>query len=261
MLKDKKKLTTKVDSLTRKVATLQAKLAAAKEVPRDTNPRMVVSPPAQSSSSNYVSPLAASTIFPSPPTYTHDRVGQRSQAISNRVVSGPASLARPKTPERRPAPPAVFKARTPERRAPPVSVPAVVADITPVSSVGKKRARPDDFDAGTVPVQALYAEEPERENTTPRLRRALQSVQAHTGFTPARHSAPRNAQGTSSPARRATLGAAGMSDVTNSPRAMGSQTTKSSKRSWLGKIRGGSSQTSSRTPVSRASVFERVPGS
>lgn len=251
MLKEKKKLMTKVESLTRKVQNLQTRLAAAKEPPSIPSVETLALPPSMP------------PIPPVPPIPVHEAKTPVSRSVSNRVVSGPASLSRPKTPERRLAQPTVFKARTPEKRAPPTPT-APVVTIPPSSSssssVGKKRARPDEFDAVSVPVQALYADEQqEREHTTPRLRRALHSIHTHTGFTPVRHGSGRTAQGVASPGRRVTTGATGISDMTNSPRSMADQSAKAGKRSWLGKIRGVSSQTSSRTPSSRPGVFEKVP--
>jgi hypothetical protein len=245
MLKEKKKLTTKVEILTRKVQNLQNKLAA------DKGPA-----PAPSSTSNS---LPLSKRDPQMPSRDHGT--PVSHPGSSRVISGPASLLRSKTPERRPSQPVVFKARTPEKRVtPPIPVTVGMQESTSMSSVGKKRARPEEFDAVSIPVQATILEQ-ERENATPRLRRALHNVQAHTGFTPARQTKVRTSLGAPSPGRRATTG---IVDMTNSPRSMASQTTKASKRSWLGKIRGVSSNSqtsSSRTPSLRPGVCERVPGS
>jgi len=253
MLKEKKKLTTKVESLTRKVQSLQTKLAATKDAVPTTNIQKVVSSSSIPSSNS---------IPPVPPIPTQEARTPTSRPMLNRVVSGPASLSRPKTPERRLVQPTVFKARTPEKSAPPFLVPDAIPLSSSSSSIGKKRARPDEFDAISVPVQALYADEQQEcENTTPRLRRALHSVQLHTGFTPVRHTSTRTIQGAPSPGRRVTTGAAGISDMTNSPRTMADQSAKAGKRSWLGKIRGVSSQTNSRTPPSRPGVFERVPRS
>lgn len=268
MLKDKKKLAARVESLTRKVQSLQNKLATAKEATSAPSTKGDISPPTQPGSSSSITPMSQADIIPPVPKIPVNGSNvSLSIQTTNRVVSGPASLARPKTPERRPAQFAVFKARTPEKRSTPVISPATVADTmvasSSSSSVGKKRARPEEFDAVNIPVQALYADErQDRENTTPRLRRALHSVQVHTGFTPVRHANARTTHGVPSPGRRATMAEAGISDVTNSPRLVGCQSAKAEKRSWLGKIRGGSSQASNRTPTSsRPGIFDRVPES
>src|SRR6266436_9670221 len=102
MLKEKKKLTTKIESLTRKLQSLQSKVAGGK------GPEKVVSPPSRPilSSSSTAAPSN-----PVPPAPTHDTRTPVSRPTSKRVVSGPASLLRPKTPERKQAQPAVFKAR------------------------------------------------------------------------------------------------------------------------------------------------------
>lgn len=260
MLKEKKKLTTKVESLTRKLQSLQSKIAASKgQAPEPSVEELISRPVSSASVTSMPRSNLTSSARPIPPAY-----GSRTPVSRNRVVSGPASLSRPKTPERRPAQPAVFKAMTPERRATQAATPPqTVSDGTQVStstSVGKKRTRPDEFDDVTVPVQALYADQ-ERENVTPRLRRALHSVQARTGFTPVRQSKARTPLATASPSKRATVGIA---DVTNSPQSTTSQPVKGGKRSWLGKIRGVSSTSQTggtRTPSSRPGVFERVPGS
>lgn len=260
MLKEKKKLTTKVESLTRKVQSLQNKLAGTKGPVPGPSVEKVVSPPILSNSVATVPRLNSI-----PPTSTQDPRTPVTRP-TKRVVSGPASLSRPKTPERRQAQPAVFKAKTPEKRVTSTSFTAEppaeanMLTLSSISSVGKKRARPEEFDDICVPVQALYADQ-ERENATPRLRKPLHSVQGHTGFTPVRRTKPRASNGAPSPGRRISMG---ITDVTNSPRSMTGQSAKAGKRSWLGKIRGVSSNSqtnSNRTPSSRPGVFERVPGS
>lgn len=266
MLKEKKKLTSKIEALSRKVQNLQSKLAIAKESGQ-APAEPAASPPPPPSQPTIIPPVPQipailprprSTTISSTPTQRTPIMSQPAMpmAPSNRVVSGPSSLPRPKTPERRIHP--VFKARTPERHLPPT-----MPDSLPsTSSAGKKRRAPDDFEDGhSMPPQAFTAESlpsDGRENTTPRLRRALQSV--HSGFTPVRHQAPRPTISLPSPKRAVTGGAKPppfIADVTNSPRSLSGQ--KGSKRSWLGKIRGVSSQTSGRTVYARAPVFERAP--
>lgn len=254
MLKDKNKLSNKVESLTRRVQTLQAKLASAKESMPTTERN--VSPPSSSVSiSGTITPMPRERVVPPVPQAD---ARPRSNAM-NRVVSIPTSNSRPKTPENRPPPPTVFKARTPEKRAPTFTTPPnAVLDNIPVASgevsIGKKRVRPEEFDDVNVPVQALYAESRHgQENSAPRLRRALQSV--HTGFTPKR------TINRASPGKNTMGKEGGLSDMTNSPHSMKSAAAKSSKRSWLGKIRGVSSQASSNGTPSHPGVFERVPGS
>ncbi|KAF7975216.1 hypothetical protein HWV62_10300 [Athelia sp. TMB] len=265
MLKEKKKLTAKVDLLTRKVTSLQAKLVAASEA-ASSAPKVIektISPPpmasARASSTRRVSSSQsmrlAEEVPPVPPVPTMPTQPPVGRSRSSRTASGPAIVPRPKTPERRTSQPVVFKARTPDKRATPkaTSPPAVLPESIPSSSsIGKKRARPDEFDDVPVPVQALYGDE-ERENATPRLRRALHSMQAHTGFTPVR---TRALQGAHSPSRKVATSSAGIADMTNSPTRAG-DSAKAGKRSWLGKIRGGSS--TNRTPTTRPGVFEKAP--
>jgi hypothetical protein len=150
---------------------------------------------------------------------------------AQRIVSGPSSLPKPKTPERNRTP--VFKARTPER---------LEVDRIPENTlIGKKRAAPDDFEAvENMPAHAFSADGKDAENRTPRVRRVLSSLQS--SFTPNRNSNRPTPQ--PSPKRRELpLGTAHMSDMTNSPFTLPPvpmSTAKASKRSWLGKIRGAS---------------------
>ncbi|KAJ7103250.1 hypothetical protein B0H15DRAFT_767432, partial [Mycena belliarum] len=243
MLKNNKKLTAKVEALTRKVQNLQTKLAAAKA----SIPAPSVSPPVEareykpSPSAPVIPPTrqrsnTLSAIPPVPPLPSHVP-SSPVRALSNRIASG-SSLPRPKTPERR-APPPVFKAQTPERR----SVPICPSPSAPV--LGQKRRAPDDFEDVNVPAQGFTADSLPDENGTPRVRRVLSSL--HSGFTPVRNvraaiSSPNRAQ----PALRSSPYIA---DVTNSPR-LGD--TAKSKRSWLGKIRGTSQP---RIPHSRTGDF------
>ncbi|KAG6919010.1 hypothetical protein DXG01_009720 [Tephrocybe rancida] len=274
MLKENKKLTTKVESLTRKVQTLQTKLAAAKasipvplEAPQAITPPQ---PPVQSSSSGsriadrarsvtVTGVLSSSEVPPVPPlpaflsSAPSNAQSPASRTPLHRAVSGPSSLVRPKTPERTVAPhPPVFKARTPEPRMTSSSPP----ESSSSSSIGKKRRAPDDFEAceGLPPqgftVDSLPSQEHNNHITattaTPRTRRMLSGLQS--GFTPVRN----NARPIVSPKRLMTMKGSRSSpviaDVTNSPRGQSSKT----KRSWLGKIRGASSQATSNQTDTRA---------
>ncbi len=242
MLKEKKKLTTKVESLNRKVQNLQAKLAAAKvsstqqaaesKVPQPPSTTQVNQMPtpfgapaprprAVTITSNYTSSL------PPPPTTPPTSVARKP---SQRVVSGPSSLPKPKTPERSRLHVPVFRARTPER--------AAALDIPTNVVIGKKRTAPDDFEAcENIPVQAFSADGKDVENRTPRVRRVLSSLQS--SFTPNRnHNRP--TVPLPSPKRpELPPSTALMSDMTNSPFGLPPvSSAKPSKRSWLGKIRG-----------------------
>ncbi|KAJ7459169.1 hypothetical protein B0H11DRAFT_1737318 [Mycena galericulata] len=225
MLKNNKKLTTKVESLTRKVQNLQAKLAAAKtsSVPMEAS-EFKASPslPVLSSTRQRSNTLSAIPPVPSLPSFLPP---SPVRAPSNRVASGSA-LPRPKTPERR-ALPQVFRAQTPERR----SVPTPPSPSAPV--LGQKRRAPDDFEDINVPTQGFTAESLPDENGTPRVRKVLSSI--HSGFTPVRQSGR-----AAVPSPKRTLPVARSSpyilDVTNSPHA--GDTAKLKPRSWLGKIRG-----------------------
>ncbi|KZT30973.1 hypothetical protein NEOLEDRAFT_1083593 [Neolentinus lepideus HHB14362 ss-1] len=230
LLKEKKKLSTKVETLTRKVQTLQAKLSAAKgasstpEVSKPAfsrpSPAVVIVPPVPSLAMH----IANASVLGTP-------------SGRGRTISGPSSIPQPKTPESKGRP--FSRAKTPERKYQPASE-------TASSFAGKKRPVPEDFDnCESVPPQGIVAERLVtfgEENMTPRLRRPFQT--ARTGFTPQRTMVSRTTPKQPSP-RRMTTGAAApvISDVTNSPRARVSSVApmKSSKSGWLGKIRGASS--------------------
>lgn len=224
MLKENKKLASRVESLTRKVQNLQSKLAAAKaavsrpepSVPNDKAPPTEASPTPSYDAPR--APLATSDVPPvsSIPTQPPSSI---IRAPSHRIASGPSSLSWPKTPERSvPSLPPVFKARTPERRVASAAPP----DVTPSAiTFGKKRPAPDDFEnCESVPPQGFTADSlPSRgpENEAPRVKRVFQ-----TGFTPVRHSArptvplPSPKRPVVNSARSSPL----IADVTNSPRAV-----------------------------------------
>ncbi|THH31942.1 hypothetical protein EUX98_g2243 [Antrodiella citrinella] len=269
LLKEKKKLTAKVDSLTKKITALQAKMSASSTptngTPLQSQRPTTITPPAIP----LMAPVASSSH--APPTFHTP-----STPNSRRLASG-SSLSRPKTPEARVPPPPVFKARTPEskrasarpqpqRQQPPPPPPQIIT-TSASSSLNKKRRAPDDFeDCESLLPQGFTVDSlpsPDMENmqsTTPRVRRALQAVRS--GFTPVRaHSAQQPTPTVlTSPARRATTGASLIADVTNSPRgaSMGAE-AKASKRGWLGKIRGGPAN-APRSVSSRPAVFDRQTG-
>jgi len=234
MFKEKKKLLTKVESLNRKVQNLQAKLVAAKasnaaqqsapqsQEPTNRTPTSIGGPESRPRVVSSAETPQLSHILPA-----------RSTSIRNpsqRIVSGPSSLPKPKTPERNRTP--VFKARTPER---------LEVDRIPENTViGKKRAAPDDFEAvENIPAHAFLADGKDAENRTPRVRRVLSSLQS--SFTPNRNSSRPPAPLPSPKRPELPLETAHMSDMTNSPFSLppvSSSSAKPSKRSWLGKIRG-----------------------
>ena len=249
MLKEKKKLTTKVESLTRKVQNLQVKLTAAKA--SNPIPESQPTPPAPSlpltsstpqPTSAPISRLRSATVSSAPIVETPST--SRTRNPTNRVVSGPSFLPRPKTPEVKAVTP-VFKARTPERQMQP-EVP-----LPPLPVIGKKRAVPDDFEAyENLPAQAFTADGEDVENRTPQVRRVLNNLQS--GFTPVRNQSSRPTVAMPSPRRGAPSRTSPLiSDLTNSPHHLNPSSAKPSKRSWLGKIRGNSQGTD------KPSLFER----
>ncbi|KAG6813211.1 hypothetical protein H0H92_013098 [Tricholoma furcatifolium] len=275
MLKENKKLTTKVESLTRKVQTLQTKLAAAKAsipVALDEAPPAIIEPPpsvqpsasglstsgsrtrtdrrrssttrTQVASTSNVPPAPA---VPSPPVFIPTSSQASTSTIPlNTAISAPSPVSRAKIAEetstQQPAPPTppapVFKAQTPERR---VSSP--VPESISTSSIGKKRRAPDDFNeaAENMMPQAFTADSlPSRElnaQPTPR-RRILSGLQS--GFTPVRNQS-RPIVTMPSPKRLMTM----KSNESERPPPVIADVTNSprgqsskTKKSWLGKIRG-----------------------
>ncbi|KAF8921939.1 hypothetical protein CPB85DRAFT_1265213 [Mucidula mucida] len=286
MLKENKKLATKVESLTRKVQNLQTKLAAAKASnSAPTTAQSHEDVPASGDSSRGVSPAnsqpslssfprsrsttmtsSAETTFtaattssrapppnrPSPPlqasssssrvspptssaqplssrprsttvSSTHNPTSTpNSRMPANRIASGPSSLPRPKTPERRAFSRAGHRAAaSPDKYDP------------PPSAVGKKRAAPDDF--ANIPAQAFTADsvpDQHAETGTPRLQKVMNNI--HTGFTPMRHKGSRPLISVSP--KRPTAALPIMNDLTNNPEPV--EEKQPTKRSWLGKIRG-----------------------
>lgn len=297
MLKEKKKLNNKIDSLNRKVQNLQAKLNAATEAAVKASsppPAPPPKPPAVFSPSPAFA-LAPAPIISGPSSSSRPTPTSRQRVVTapasrfspenvphppmpnyrpktpesrSRMMSGPSSSSRPKTPESRPSHMPVFKARTPERHRVPTTTKAEVPNSS--SLIGVKRRAPDDFDdCGTVPPQTFTADSAPSgpaadgstlvQPTTPRLRKALQSMRS--GFTPVRHTTSR--AGSASPRRATTGGSVAaplphtISDVTNSPRAAShSETGKAAaKKGWLGKIKAAPSA-QPRGFTSRPPVFD-----
>ncbi|KAI8990618.1 hypothetical protein BD414DRAFT_577349 [Trametes punicea] len=186
MLKEKKKLTSKVESLTRKVQNLQAKLTAANESTIPTpaaasasDPAPVLAPklspvathsPVLAPAPILAGPFASSSssrppsrprVVTAPAAPSPNSVHQQAPPLPafqprtpesrSRMASGPSALPRPKTPESRIPPMSVFKARTPERQRAPTAPAQSQSRPFPESSssssvVGVKRRAPDDFD-------------------------------------------------------------------------------------------------------------------
>ncbi|KAF8634898.1 hypothetical protein AX15_000646 [Amanita polypyramis BW_CC] len=240
ILKDNKRLTTKVESLNRKVQNLQAKLSAAKaSIPRPvyevTEPKRSSLPTASAATPTRLIPPA-----PEPPSAL-----SRStlSTMTTRVTSTGSGISRPRTPERPFAHPTVFKAKSPDNR---TSDPALEETG---QVIGKKRRAPEDFEVcESLPPQGFTTEsmpDGHNENRTPRVRRMLSG--GFTGFTPVRrmHTVQPSPKRASSASTKTT---SLIADVTNSPRGV---SQGSGKRSWLGKIRGTASHTSARSVGSR----------
>lgn len=210
---------------------LQTKLSATTPAPSQT----AVPTPTSTQYTTRASPSA--TIPPVPPmpslTLTHTPTFAK-------PGSSMASITRSKTPEAKRTQLPVFK-KTPEATRTPSAL--ILSDESTPSS-GKKRSAPDDFDPSEpLPPQPIVAE-----GSTPRSRRAIPTV---SRFTPVRSHAgsvqPTLSQ--PSPLRRRTTYADQpvIADVTNSPRRVFTAHNKPQSRGWLGKIRGGPSESSART--------------
>ncbi|KAK7058552.1 hypothetical protein VNI00_002188 [Paramarasmius palmivorus] len=242
MLKDNKKLTSKVETLTRKVQNLQAKLAAAKASgPSVSDTRASSSsPPSHTPSDPPMQPRTtrnstsrASVLSPQEPERVQSSTVFQART---RAHSSASTMHRDSTPEASSVPVPVFKAITPKRR-------SVDIDVPPSVMTGKKRSAPEDFETNqSVPAQAFTADsvpgdkaEPST-STTPRVRRVLSNIQS--GFTPVRHrtpTAPVPAPAEIQVPKEAVARAVSVNPVPLDP--------KVSKRGsgWLGKIRGASS--------------------
>jgi hypothetical protein len=260
--KEKKKLTSKVDALTRKAKALQEKIDRLEAGSQDSTPKAL--------------PTIAAAAPPGPPLLTPAAPAEPAYQVAmadvgpgssrSRSHTGPATISRPKTPE---AIKSLFRSRTPESRQPPLPAlpqahlsPAQPIESFPASSssssIGKKRRAPEDFeDHDSVPVQSFSVDSAPvgrlEGAKTPRGSRRL-------GFTPMRggsSSRPPPPIQSTSPPRRAATSAAIIADVTNSPRSKSNVL----KKGWL-KVKPGGSQTSGRTaaassrpPTDRAQNF------
>ncbi|KAF9225536.1 hypothetical protein BS17DRAFT_751415 [Gyrodon lividus] len=248
-LKANKKLTTKVESLTRKVQSSQAKFASMKSQPRE--------PMAEPVTQRVLTKEAA--LSPIPPVLPIPPLVMSVEAFSSHdhVVSRPPSTLRSKTPE--PWPQQTFTlppSHTPDKKSDPFELSNV--------SAGKKRPAPDDDERDSVPPEGHYSTDPYLRNvSTPRLRRA-QGYQV--GFTPVRGASERKILGLPSPGRRMTAAIKPsdvITDVTNSPRGFSIQSDpQGKKRSWLEKLRDGAISQPAGLPSgskpwgSRSNVFE-----
>ncbi|KAI6136393.1 hypothetical protein F5141DRAFT_1074278 [Pisolithus sp. B1] len=206
-LKANKKLTVKVESLTRRVQALQTKLASTKS----QNPR-IVSPQA---SPTVPIPQQASEM--SLPQHVH-ATPKMTMTLTSKTMS--ASDHR-----------AMFA---------PTTAPETVGNV-PTIAAGMKRRAPDDDERDGVPPEGHYSVDvPMRNTSTPRSRRTLHTKQ--TGLTPIRSTRARGGQ--LSPARHATTAVTPphtITDVTNSPRTSShNESHAGKKRSWLGRVRSGS---------------------
>ncbi|KAI0720081.1 hypothetical protein C8T65DRAFT_568380 [Cerioporus squamosus] len=191
MLKEKKKLNSKIDSLTRKVQNLQTKLNVATEAAAKAAEQPLViasSPPAPAPPPKPQAVFSPSVLAPAPiiTSASTSRTMSRQRVVTApafvledaapiqlppmpafrpktpessrmRMMSGPSYISRPKTPESQSRVPSlpVFKARTPERHRVPTTA-LSESSSSSSSLIGVKRRAPDDFDdCGSVPPQTF----------------------------------------------------------------------------------------------------------
>ena len=250
--KEKKKLTAKVETLTRKVQGLQTKLAALRDAAPNQNPAQPIASTAKQSPP-IKEPVTAAPVqyikLSSPVSSVTPSSPSRSRARS-----GPSAPLGPKAPDGGPTA-SVFRAKTPE---PAKASSSRLQDPLPTAIVvGKKRAAPDDGDE-TVPVQGFTSDgvlATERNVVTPRRRKS-----PRTGFTPVRNTTTHPLTTLSTEPAAQVAAPPIISDVTNSPR--GQPHEAKAKRSWLGTHKSRSTQSSNnateRTASARPGAAERV---
>ncbi|KAF8515822.1 hypothetical protein BU17DRAFT_67745 [Hysterangium stoloniferum] len=288
VLKERKRLTNKVDSLSRKVLNLQAKLGASSAVPAT----------ATASSSPTVPPVTAPPITlptlprPKTPSPIPSRPSMLTSGPSDhppsRIPSSPGFALRAKTPDRlrsgfhgtttpessMPPPHRATHQNTPEpnsvsrivssfnmlqttNNSTPVSIPSL-APSTPLRTTSKKRRVPDDFETQHTPsTAAIFGA---GENLTPR--QFQRPTTDSRGFTPTRSQVPppRPPSAQASPLRKTTVP---LAESTNSPRgskAIGlgrpTSVTNPPTRSWLSRSR---APTGTRGDIRSMSVMDTRP--
>lgn len=251
--KEKKKLTTKVETLNRKVQTLLSKLATLKDAAANQSPTQPTASTSKQKSPN-IQPIVAAPA-------RHTRTSPSASAVPStspsrsRTMSGPSTLLARKTPENRRASSSVFYAKPLEPAKAPTFRPQ---DPMPGAIVaGKKRAAPDDGDE-PAPAQGFTSEgvlaNERGVAITPRRRKS-----PRTGFTPVRNTTARPVT-TLGPESLAPMAPLIISDVTNKARSQPQAEVKV-KRSWLGTHTSKHTQSSSgRTTSTRpgAAPAERV---
>ncbi|KAI9444747.1 hypothetical protein H4582DRAFT_842831 [Lactarius indigo] len=225
--KEKKKLTAKVETLSRKVQTLQIKLVTLRDSANNQDPAQHIASTSKQRPS-LGQPFASTQHTKSSSPLSAVPSGSPSRS---RTMSGPSALVSRKTPEGRRVP-SVFRAKTPE---PAKATPPEHQDALPTVVVaGKKRAAPDDGDEA-VPVQGFTSEgvlvKEHNTATTPRRRKS-----PRTGFTPVRNTTARPLTTLVAPGPVVAEAPTPLviSDVTNSPRGQPPPADAKVKRSWLG---------------------------
>ena len=235
MLKEKKKLLTKIDSLKRKIQSLQSKVAtnvgpkpspiSDPDIVETTTAPTVKQFPGTASTSTCIPPLQVprlpEPITPTPAPRPHTR-----------AVSGPSALPVPKSPGKKfvvPSAPAEARTYKPVAATP-------TPDLQPSnSSASKKRKVPDEYEERVPPVQGFSVDcLPVNDvNTTPRRRLPRNS----SGFTPVRNRTLTDPSQNHAGNARVPLSSSNVSN-TQQLRLQTDGPAKPTKRTWLGKIKG-----------------------
>ena len=236
MLKEKKKLLTKIDSLKRKVQSLQSKLAtnvgpkpspiSDPDIVETTTAPTIKYFPGTASTSTCIPPHAPRLPEPTTPT-------PAPRPPTTRAVSGPSALPVPKSPGKKSAVPlAPAEARTYK----PVAA-TLTPDLQPSnSSAGKKRKVPDEYEERAPPVQGFSVDcLPVNDvNTTPRRRVPRNS----SGFTPVRNRSLTAPSQNHAGNARVPLSSSNVSNTPQQRVQTDDPSAKPTKRTWLGKIKG-----------------------
>ncbi len=250
-------MSSKVESLTKKVASLQSKLERASRTPSPPSVAPLPKSYVQSPHTSEVPPQSQLQAQTRQPLATLPAESLSISQVRARPPQGPSLRNLPYPPSQQ-----VFGEIQPlhervskeNRQYSTTAVAKIVRPMettinAPPPSASKKRRAPDDDDLPSLPPTAMMADsatppgssffEPMSNSQagTPRIRRHIQALK--TGFTPSRLQGLRPTLSQPSPIRKSTSTAApSMQDVTNSPRRVVSAQPKP-RHGWLVKIRGG----------------------
>jgi hypothetical protein len=226
VLKEKKKLSAKIESLNRKVYKLQKQLS---EVSDEASPTSTGAPSAASAAPPVHIPLVANLPAKASPRLVFETENISPATLASRTMPTVRSDRTPTKEKRQ-----IQGVDHPHGKPRPIMRPADLQDSPLDIPTSRKRPAPADFD----PVLPRDPQPVVATSPAQGLRKALNGIKS--GFTPSRNSLSQ------SPLKKKSAPSLGISDITNSPRARStiSSTTASRGRSWLGKIRGESDRDS-----------------